>query len=217
MLRTVIQEGAVSAAKANSHATVEPRHVLFALARHFRSNPECEPFFAPAKRALEPPGSHYGAPAVSEEATALLDTLKADADGITALKNAFEGAGDGSSATAGAATQTTEAASTGARTESTAAKPGETVSLVLWAPRGSEGPEVNVLRLDPGGLPVPVADTGRRLNRLFLTSPRFAFTGQELRVRIPSEPVDRPRGFGLELYSWRPAPANSPPPRTPKP
>ena len=131
MLRTVIQEGAVSAAKANSHATVEPRHVLFALARHFRSNPECEPFFAPAKRALEPPGSHYGAPAVSEEATALLDTLKADADGITALKNAFEGAGDGSSATAGAATQTTEAASTGARTESTAATPGETVADIL--------------------------------------------------------------------------------------
>ena len=87
------------------------------------------------------------------------------------------------------------------------AKPGEAVSLVLWVPRGSEGPDVDLLRLDPGGQPVPVLDTGRRLNRLFRTSPRFALTGQELRVRIPSAPDDRPRGFGLELYSWRPAPA----------
>jgi hypothetical protein len=84
------------------------------------------------------------------------------------------------------------------------ARPGEAVSLVLWVPRGSEGPDVDELRLDPGGQPVPVADTGRRLNRLFRTSPRFALTGAETRVRIPSAPDDRPRGFGLELYSWRP-------------
>lgn len=85
------------------------------------------------------------------------------------------------------------------------AKPGETVSLVLWVPRDSEGPDVDQLQLDPGGQPVPVFETGRRLNRLFRTSPRFALTGQELRVRIPSARDDRPRGFGLELYSWRPA------------
>jgi hypothetical protein len=90
------------------------------------------------------------------------------------------------------------------------ARPGESVSLVLWAPRGSEGPDVDELRLDPGGQPVPVYDTGRRLNRLFRTSPRFALTGQELRVRIPSAPDDRPRGYGLELYSWRPTQAPAP-------
>lgn len=86
-------------------------------------------------------------------------------------------------------------------------RPGETISLALWVPRGSEGPDVDELRLDPGGQPVPVADTGRRLNRLFRTSPRFALTGQEVRVRIPSAPEDRPRGFGLELYKWRPSSA----------
>jgi hypothetical protein len=93
------------------------------------------------------------------------------------------------------------------------ARPGEAVSLVLWVPRDAGAPDVNELRLDPGGQPVPVFETGRRLNRLFRTSPRFALTGAELRVRIPSAPDDRPRGFGLELYSWRPAP--TPPPARP--
>jgi hypothetical protein len=88
------------------------------------------------------------------------------------------------------------------------AKPGETVSLVFWIPRGSDDDrDEDVLRLDPGGVPVPVADTGRRLNRLFRTSARFTLTGQEQRVRIPSVPNDGPRGYGLELYSWRPAAA----------
>ena len=86
-------------------------------------------------------------------------------------------------------------------------KPGETVSLVVWIPREAEDPRASGLQLDPGGRTVPVFDTGRRLNRFFRTSPRFTLTGQELRVRIPSEPDDRPRGFGLELHPWRPAAA----------
>jgi hypothetical protein len=89
-----------------------------------------------------------------------------------------------------------------------APKPGETVSLVFWIPRGAEGRDVEELRLDPGGRPVPVFDTGRRLNRLFRTSPRFALAGTEQRVRVPSIGTDAPaRGYGLELYQWRPAPA----------
>ncbi|MFL6259769.1 MAG: ArnT family glycosyltransferase [Thermoanaerobaculia bacterium] len=88
------------------------------------------------------------------------------------------------------------------------AKPGETVSLVLWIPRGAEGRDVDQLRLDPGGRPVPLFDTGRRLNRLFRTSSRFTLTGTEQRVRVPSIGNDAPlRGYGLELYEWRPAPA----------
>jgi hypothetical protein len=87
-------------------------------------------------------------------------------------------------------------------------KPGEAVSLVVWVPRGSEDNDVEVLRLDPGGIAVPVEDTGRRLNRLFRTSQRFALTGQEVRVRIPSIPNGGGgRGYGLQLYSWRPAAA----------
>ncbi|MEO6195154.1 MAG: glycosyltransferase family 39 protein [Thermoanaerobaculia bacterium] len=87
------------------------------------------------------------------------------------------------------------------------ARPGEAVSLLLWIPRDSEDREVYELRLDPGGRPVAVFDTGRRLNRRFRTSPRFALNGTELRVRVPSTPDDRPRGYGLEIYAWRPEPA----------
>jgi hypothetical protein len=87
-------------------------------------------------------------------------------------------------------------------------KPGETVSLVFWIPRGAEGRDVDQLRLDPGGRSVPIFDTGRRLNRLFRTSSRFTLTGTEQRVRVPSIGTDAPaRGYGLELYQWRPAPA----------
>ncbi|HEY3566309.1 MAG TPA: glycosyltransferase family 39 protein [Thermoanaerobaculia bacterium] len=88
------------------------------------------------------------------------------------------------------------------------AKPGETVSLMFWVPRGAAGRDVDQLRLDPGGRPVSIFDTGRRLNRLFRTSPRFTLTGTEQRVRVPGIGTDDPaRGYGLELYEWRPAPA----------
>ncbi|HEV3051743.1 MAG TPA: hypothetical protein VGX50_15665, partial [Longimicrobium sp.] len=89
MNRNVISDAAVSAAKAYSHATVEPRHVLFALARHFREHPECAGFADAAKRGLEPRGNAYTSPTMSEAATALLGTLNSDADGIAALRQAF--------------------------------------------------------------------------------------------------------------------------------
>jgi hypothetical protein len=85
------------------------------------------------------------------------------------------------------------------------AKPGETVSLMLWVPRQTARMRADELRLDPGGRAVPVADTGRRLSKFFRLSPRFQLTGEEIRVRIPSKPEDRPKGFGLEVYRWRPA------------
>lgn len=84
------------------------------------------------------------------------------------------------------------------------ARPGDTVSLLLWVPREAADEDLGELRLDPGGRLVPVFDTGRRLNRFFRLSPRFQITGQEIRVRIPSRPEDRPRGFGLEVHRWRP-------------
>lgn len=83
------------------------------------------------------------------------------------------------------------------------ARPGDTVSLVLWVPRESAERHLAELRLDPGGRPVPLADTGRRLNRFFRMSPRFQLRGEEARVRIPATLDDRPRGFGLEVYRWR--------------
>lgn len=133
MIRAVIQEAAVSAAKAYHHAEVEPRHVLFALARHFRQRPDCEACFAPAKRALEPHGSSYGAkPAVTEAATALLDTLKSEDDAVAALRQAFQ-SGDPSGA-GGAGTQAQTAEQAAVRTDAAAssgAGGAETVGEVL--------------------------------------------------------------------------------------
>src|SRR4051812_28915903 len=109
MTRSVIEDAAISAAKAYSHAAVEPRHVLFALARSLKENPECAAFFAPAKRALEPSGSSFGAPAISDEARALLDTLKSDDDGVAALKQAFaSGSAAAPASNGGQATQSAE-------------------------------------------------------------------------------------------------------------
>ncbi|HKI01553.1 MAG TPA: glycosyltransferase family 39 protein [Thermoanaerobaculia bacterium] len=98
------------------------------------------------------------------------------------------------------------------------AKPGETVSLLLWVPREAAARKVDELQLDPGGRPVTVTDTGRRLSRFFRMSPRFQLTGQEIRVRIPSNPDARPRAFGLEIYRWRqPRPLAVPPAAAPAP
>jgi Cdc6-like AAA superfamily ATPase len=130
MLRTVIHEAAVSTAKAWSHAAVEPRHVLFALARHFRQRPECEACFDPAKRALEPRGNAYAPPAMTEPAMAMLDTLKSDDDAIAALRKAFETATD-ASAGGTAAQAAGEEASQPEPGAAAADKGPETVAAVL--------------------------------------------------------------------------------------
>lgn len=84
-------------------------------------------------------------------------------------------------------------------------RPGETVSLVLWVPRESANSQWTRLWLDPGARQIPLAFSGRKLNRYFHVSPRFELRGEEMRVRIPSRPEDRPRGFGIEIYRWRPS------------
>jgi SpoVK/Ycf46/Vps4 family AAA+-type ATPase len=129
MLRTVIQDSAISAAKAYSHAAVEPRHVLFACARHFRERPECEPWLAPAKRALEPAGSSYAPPTISDEAAKLLDALKSDDDAIAALRTAFAASGD-AAAGGGAGTQTAESAGQATRTDAATTAPAKTAETV---------------------------------------------------------------------------------------
>ncbi|HEU0055539.1 MAG TPA: AAA family ATPase [Longimicrobium sp.] len=132
MLRSQIHDAAVSAAKAYSHPEVEPRHVLYALARRYKENPEAAPWFAPAKRALEPSGSSYGQPAVSEAATALLDTIKSDDDGLAALRNAFQ-AGDGAAASSSGSQAATaeEAANKPETAAATTKAPAETVADIL--------------------------------------------------------------------------------------
>jgi SpoVK/Ycf46/Vps4 family AAA+-type ATPase len=133
MNRSVISDAAVSAAKAYSHAAVEPRHVLFALARHFREHPDCAAYLEPAKRALEPRGSTYGTPAVGEAATALLDTLKSDDDAIAALRQAFQGGGTSSAAGAagGQASEAAEEAAPRTQPQAATTRAAESVAEVL--------------------------------------------------------------------------------------
>ena len=132
MLRTVIHEAAVSAAKAWSHAAVEPRHVLFALARHFRQRPECAACFAPARGALEPRGRSYEPPAMTEPATAILDTLTSDEAAIAALRRAFEAAPADASGGGTAAQAAGEEAGQAAEPRAAPADAGpETVGAVL--------------------------------------------------------------------------------------
>ena len=130
MLRKLIHEAAVSAAKAYSHAAVEPRHVLFALARRFREHPECEACFAPAKRALEPRGNAFEPPSMTEPATAMLDSITSEEDAIAALRRGFEGTPDASGG--GAAAQAAEQKATEAEPRAAPAGGGvETVADVL--------------------------------------------------------------------------------------
>jgi stage V sporulation protein K len=138
VLRAVIRDTAVSAAKAYGHATVEPRHVLFALARHFRERPDCQPFFAPAKAALEPRGNSYETPVLSEAATALLESLVSDDDGVAALRRTLDPTGDAAAgaivggAPSGTEALTTEAAAARVETGGMATRDGtETVTDLL--------------------------------------------------------------------------------------
>jgi len=133
MNRGLVADAAVSAAKAYSHAAVEPRHVVFALARHFREHPECAACFEPAKRALEPHGRSYGPPSMSEEARALLDTLRTDDDAIAALRSAVQNPARPPEPTAGGtrAAETAEQPATQTQPQPAAPKAGETVAEVL--------------------------------------------------------------------------------------
>jgi Cdc6-like AAA superfamily ATPase len=85
MLRSHLNDGALAAAKGWSHEAVEPRHVGYAIARHFRERPEVAVLQAQARAALEPRGTSVRVPVVSDEARALLDSITSDADAVTAL------------------------------------------------------------------------------------------------------------------------------------
>jgi SpoVK/Ycf46/Vps4 family AAA+-type ATPase len=82
-LRAELLDAAVSAAKAYGHERVEPRHVMFAIAKRFRARAEAE--------ALEPRGSAHGVPAAAPEATALLESIATEQDAVTALLAALQG------------------------------------------------------------------------------------------------------------------------------
>jgi len=90
-LRADLLDAALSTAKAYGHERVEPRHVLFAIAKRFRERPEAGAHFDAARQALEPRGSADGMPKASPEATALLDSITTEQDAIGALAKAMRG------------------------------------------------------------------------------------------------------------------------------
>lgn len=91
MLTAILRDAAIAAAKGQSHPTVEPRHVIFAAARHFKARPEIEPLVALARKALEPVGSSFGMPAISPEAAALLEKFSTEADAVAGVLDALKG------------------------------------------------------------------------------------------------------------------------------
>jgi len=93
MLRAHLRDGALAAAKARSHAAAEPRHVAFAIARHFDERPEVAELLTDAKRALEPPGTSYEVPVLTAAAVAILDAIASDDDAIAALRRILAGEG----------------------------------------------------------------------------------------------------------------------------
>jgi SpoVK/Ycf46/Vps4 family AAA+-type ATPase len=89
-LRAELADAAHSAAKAAGHERVEPRHVLYAIAKRFRVRPEVEAMLTAARAALEPPGRAGKVAAEAPEATAILDTISTEEDAVTALLNGMK-------------------------------------------------------------------------------------------------------------------------------
>jgi Holliday junction resolvasome RuvABC ATP-dependent DNA helicase subunit len=88
MTRAVLEDAAVAAAKAWSHAEVEPRHVVYAICRILQARPDVKPKLAAARAALEPHGSSIGTPVFNTAARALIDRCTSeDAAAAAALSS----------------------------------------------------------------------------------------------------------------------------------
>lgn len=133
MLRSHLRDAALAAAKAYSHAEVEPRHVGYAVARYFHDRPEVSALLPKARAALEPRGTAYTVPTFTDEATALLQSITASQDALELLKDLLNG--EGASMEPGGVETPPEAPSESERPEravsSTPAEPSETVEDIL--------------------------------------------------------------------------------------
>ena len=88
-MRALLLDAALAAAKGHAHTQVEARHVLFAVAKHFRDRPEVLHLLPIAKNALQPRGTFYGVPEVTPEAAALLDSFLSEREAIAGLLDAL--------------------------------------------------------------------------------------------------------------------------------
>lgn len=143
MLRSLLRDAAVAAAKSYNHATAEPRHVLFAAARHFRTRPEVEALLPRARSALDPRGTAVQVPKVTQEAEELLSTFSSETEVVAALLK-FSGSGPAPDAGREAATTRAETgAEQAARpvpvADPTAHSPAESTARVLAELEGLVG------------------------------------------------------------------------------
>jgi hypothetical protein len=81
---------------------------------------------------------------------------------------------------------------------------GTVAQIELWAPKSGSRLALRELRLDPGGLAVPVFDTGRRKSRFYRVTPRFVLSGDEARVRLALPPDADLIGWAANLRTWIP-------------
>ena len=84
MIRDRIRDEAIAIAKAYSHPTVEPRHVLWGIVAALGPAAPTEVSAGTVKALLEPHGSSYQTPVVSPAAEAALATIVDDASAKTA-------------------------------------------------------------------------------------------------------------------------------------
>lgn len=94
MLRSLLWDAAVAAAKSHGHGQVEARHVYYAIARRLRGRAQGEALLQRAKAALEPRGDSHAVPEPTPEATALLDSLANDEQAHGVLLQKFPPGGD---------------------------------------------------------------------------------------------------------------------------
>lgn len=114
MLRSHLEDAALLAAKAWSHARVEPRHVGYAIATHLSELPGVADLLPPARAALEPRGFAVEVPTLTDEAKALLDSIGSPEGAVEALRTLLAGGVSGAGPERGPAESGAAAATAGA-------------------------------------------------------------------------------------------------------
>lgn len=131
MIRDELRDAALSAAKAAGHDEAQLRHVVYAIARRFRSDERAGALFARARRALDPAGSAHGTPGLSAEAESLLATISSAGDAIEALVSALADAPEEDTATGGTQARRSGAAkAVAAAAKAPAAAPENTADIL---------------------------------------------------------------------------------------
>jgi len=91
VLRAHLEDAAVSAARRRSHAEVEPRHLAYAIARHFRGRPDGEALLDEARANLGPHGTALDRPRTGDHARALLASIGSEEDALALLDQILKG------------------------------------------------------------------------------------------------------------------------------